>query len=369
MRSLRLATMFTLLVSMLLVGILGQPQSVRAVTQDAAQSVAVPLNLFGATSGNDGNFPSNFYSINPSTGAATLIGPVGFKSVSAMDFNPFTGVLYATGRRTIVNTLVLITINTLTGAGTEVGPLGGGFNVQDMSFRNADAALFAYRQGSLFRINTATGAATLIGPVDAFLDGNALAFSPADTLFHSNDNILSMLNQTTGAKTFVTSLHYPPGLIFPRVAAMKFLPGTSILYGVVVTTGGGGRHLATIDISTGDVALIGQNFDRLDALAWSHGFDLCLQDESNGNILRVNSVTGEYQLTNCQGFTIGGIGTISIRGCLVTLQVNGPDRRVLARIDTCMKSGTAYVQFFPTGRTFSVFDRNTTNNTCVCPGG
>jgi hypothetical protein len=369
MRSLRFAAMFLLLASMLLIGILKQPQSVPAATQDMEQSPAAPSTLFGATAGGDANFPSNFYSINPSTGAATLIGPVGFKGVSAMDFNPFTGVLYATGRRTIGNTLVLITINTLTGAGTEVGPLGSGFNVQDMSFRNADAVLFAYREGSLFRINTATGAATLIGHVDGFFSGNALAFSPTDTLFHSDDNVLSTLSQTTGAKTFVTSLHYPPGLSTPRVAAMDFLPGTSTLYGSVITGGSAVVELATINTSTGDVTVIGQTVAHLDALAWSLGFDLCLQDESNGNILRVNSVTGEYQLTNCQGFTIGGIGTISIRGCLVTLQVNGPDRRVLARIDTCMKSGTAYVQFLSTGRTFSVFDRNTTNNTCVCPGG
>ncbi len=96
-------------------------------------------------------------------------------------------------------------------------------------------------------------------------------------------------------------------------------------------------------------------------------FDLCLQDESNGNILQVNLTTGAYQFTNCHGFTLGGTGAITIKGCYVTLQVNGPDRRVLARIDTCMKSGTASVQVFSPGRTFTVLDRNTTNNTCACP--
>ena len=98
-------------------------------------------------------------------------------------------------------------------------------------------------------------------------------------------------------------------------------------------------------------------------------FDLCLQDESNGNLIQVNSTTGAYQFTNCQGVTIGGIGTITTKGCLVTLQVNGPDRRVLARIDTCMKSGIASVQVLSPSRTFSILDRNTSNNSCVCPGG
>jgi hypothetical protein len=97
-------------------------------------------------------------------------------------------------------------------------------------------------------------------------------------------------------------------------------------------------------------------------------FDLCLQDESNGNILLLNSITGSYQFTNCRGFTISGIGTITVRGCLVTLQVNGSDRRVLARIDTCAKTGTTSIQVLSQGMTLSIIDRNTSNNTCTCLG-
>ena len=120
--------------------------------------------------------------------------------------------------------------------------------------------------------------------------------------------------------------------------------------------------------------MIGQTVNRLDALAWSppagpRSFDLCLQDESAGNILRINSLTGAYQLAICQVFTIDGTGTISTRGCLLTLQVNGPDRRVLVTIDTCRKFASAYVQLFSTGRSVSILDRNTANNTCACPGG
>src|SRR5436853_4168840 len=59
-------------------------------------------------------------------------------------------------------------------------------------------------------------------------------------------------------------------------------------------------------------------------------FDLCLQDESNGNILRINITTGEYHLTNCNGLTVGGIGVLTKRGNQVTLQHNASDRRVMA---------------------------------------
>lgn len=35
-------------------------------------------------------------------------------------------------------------------------------------------------------------------------------------------------------------------------------------------------------------------------------FDVCLQDESNGNILQFSSIAGNYLFTNCRGFSTGG---------------------------------------------------------------
>jgi photosystem II stability/assembly factor-like uncharacterized protein len=98
-------------------------------------------------------------------------------------------------------------------------------------------------------------------------------------------------------------------------------------------------------------------------------FDSCIQDDSNGNVLLVNTNTGDYQFINCRGgTTLSGNAALTRRGCLITLQVNGPDRRLLARIDTCMKSGIATMQVFSPGATFTILDRSTANNTCVCAG-
>jgi uncharacterized delta-60 repeat protein len=97
-----------------------------------------------------------------------------------------------------------------------------------------------------------------------------------------------------------------------------------------------------------------------------NSFDMCLQDDSNGNLLQFNSTTGDYQFTNCTGFTLGGTGVISTRGSIITLQQNGPDRRVLARIDGGVNKGTASVQILSLGTTFTITDRNTLNNTCSC---
>jgi hypothetical protein len=97
-------------------------------------------------------------------------------------------------------------------------------------------------------------------------------------------------------------------------------------------------------------------------------FDACLQDDSNGSILRINTVTGNYQFVICGGLTLSGTATITRRGCLITLQVNGPDLRLQASIDTCRNSATASVQVLSQGRTFTIVDRNTANNPCACPG-
>jgi hypothetical protein len=95
-------------------------------------------------------------------------------------------------------------------------------------------------------------------------------------------------------------------------------------------------------------------------------YDTCLQDDSNGNILQFNSITGEYLFTNCAGLTLGGVGSLVIRGSIITMQENGPDRRVLARIDKSVNRGTASMQILSQGRAFTIMDRNTANNPCAC---
>jgi hypothetical protein len=95
-------------------------------------------------------------------------------------------------------------------------------------------------------------------------------------------------------------------------------------------------------------------------------FDACVQDDSNGNRLEVNLTTGEYQFRNCQGITVGGTGVLTRRGCYVTLQDNRADRRLLSRLDTCAKTGSASLQLFAPAITFTIADRNTTDNACAC---
>lgn len=233
--------------------------------------------LFGAAfSGSNGL--ANLFAIDPITGAATLIGPIGFERVSAMDFGP-DGRLYATAERADgSNTPVLIIIDTVSGAGTEVGPLGGGATgaISDISFRNADGVLFAYDanapQHTIFTIDIQTGAATLLGDTGlSNASGNAMSFDLNDTLFHSQLDSdptpeLNTIDQNTGAATFVRELGTPPPVNFSRFAAMDAQPAAGILYAIYKDNT---DVLAIIDPATGNVTLVGQTAAGMDALAWS----------------------------------------------------------------------------------------------------
>jgi PKD repeat protein len=91
----------------------------------------------------------------------------------------------------------------------------------------------------------------------------------------------------------------------------------------------------------------------------------CMQDASNGSTFQLNTQTGEYAFTICsEGISLSGIGTVTIKGSVVTLQHNPSDRRVLARIDDSVKVGTASVQVFSLGRTFTLSDRNISATLC-----
>jgi 6-phosphogluconolactonase len=95
-------------------------------------------------------------------------------------------------------------------------------------------------------------------------------------------------------------------------------------------------------------------------------FDLCIQDDSSGSTLKINSTTGDYLFTSCSGATVGGRGTITKRGSTITLQHFGIDRRVLSKYDGAVKRATASVQIIPPGVTSTIVDRNTADNSCSC---
>jgi hypothetical protein len=96
-------------------------------------------------------------------------------------------------------------------------------------------------------------------------------------------------------------------------------------------------------------------------------FDICLQDDVNGNLLEFNSTTGEYRFSNCRKkFTLTGRGTVSTKLCKVELKANAPGHSITALANTCVRNGSATVQVSAQRQTYTVNDKNTANNSCSC---
>lgn len=62
--------------------------------------------------------------------------------------------------------------------------------------------------------------------------------------------------------------------------------------------------------------------------------------------------------------SLTGIGKMNMKGCIITLQHNAPDRRVFARLDACTKSGSSEVEAPKTDFKFTITDRNMADNAC-----
>jgi uncharacterized delta-60 repeat protein len=95
-------------------------------------------------------------------------------------------------------------------------------------------------------------------------------------------------------------------------------------------------------------------------------YDVCLQDDNSNNILQMNSQTGDYQFTDCSGVTIQGLGTLNIRGNVISLQHNTANRIIQAKVDNGTKKASASVRLNGQPGIFTISDRNVGNNICHC---
>jgi hypothetical protein len=95
-------------------------------------------------------------------------------------------------------------------------------------------------------------------------------------------------------------------------------------------------------------------------------FNVCLQDDSDpSKVLLFNSFTGEFRFC-CSGTTFIGTGNVIRQGASFTLQVNSTNRRVLARLDSAIGSGSASLESPPGTLRCTIRDRNINDNTCSC---
>ena len=88
-------------------------------------------------------------------------------------------------------------------------------------------------------------------------------------------------------------------------------------------------------------------------------FDIVLQDDSSGDILRFSSTTGVYQFSTSRASTVtmSGTGTTISHGCTISLQDFGWGHRVLASVDTHANRGFASMKMLSLGVTTTITAR------------
>jgi len=202
-------------------------------------------------------FNARLISINPSTGDRTVIGTSVLGPSLAVD--PATGIMYATSIGGVEN---FYSINTSTAAATLIGPLVNADNAVGLDFRS-DGVLFATAKSQsgkggkdLATINTSTGLLTIIGSLGVEKMG-AIAFASDGTLYGATESTMNSggslytINTTTGVATFEIAIldsdsnPHPGGF-----SSIQFGCDGTLYYG-----GGGGLDnggdFGTINIITG----------------------------------------------------------------------------------------------------------------------
>ncbi len=227
--------------------------------------------LYGATSG-----AGSLYTINPATGAATMVHAlVGASNasltygISGLAFQPGTGTLYGSTSPDSPNSgNSLVTINPANGQVTVIGATGTGRAYTDISFA-PNGTLYGWLIGSgastisAATINLTTGAGTSLGSPQTpsgLPDGGGLAVNASGVIYvaanghagapcspsTSCSGALWTINPANGATTTVATLTGGPGSA-PTITALAFSP-SGVLYGIEGGDGGATWNLITISV-------------------------------------------------------------------------------------------------------------------------
>jgi hypothetical protein len=209
-------------------------------------NIVSPLDLACAPDGRlfavEAKNPSpSLFRINPTTGAATLVGNTGLGNLAegGMTFSP-AGVLYATAYIPPVGAANdLVTLDTITGVGTIIGPMTGADDVSALAWSGAtlyglDTRTNLGGNARLHTLNPATGAVltTTVLSTSFTVPLAGMAIDPDTGTFYvatSADNLYTM-NTTSGVLTLVGNMS-TPGL---DVAGIAFLVPEPSMAGLLV---------------------------------------------------------------------------------------------------------------------------------------
>ena len=229
----------------------------------------------GGVARGDVPIAGNLYTINLANGTATLVGAIrlpGAKpiGVTGMAAHPSEGTIYGiTSEQSPNSPRSLVTIDPATGAATLVGELGAVGS--DIAF-DAKGTLYMWLPGTsqLGIVNTSTAFVTPLGKPSAAGSPAGIAIDPQGMVYvtaKGAGGTLDNVDLATGALQVGPPLTGAP--FSTQINSMSFSPSGLLL---AVNSNGGSpasTRLVTINTATGAVATIGNLPDDTDALAFT----------------------------------------------------------------------------------------------------
>jgi hypothetical protein len=253
---------------------------------------AAPV-LYGATGASDTDTlpASNLYTLNPATGAATSVGPIG-KAITGLAFDDTTITLYGVTAGVSLDGTErqLLVINQTNGSSTVVGSLGTN-EIEDIAF-NGKGELFGWNEtgDDLVKIDKASGAVTKVGESGLGVTfGNGVAFNPQGQLFGFLDGDFGhvfRIDPSTGAVTPGAHLSNSPNKTGNMISSADVDCDSVTMWGVV-NDFGASSNLVTIDTASGAITNKGTSVKGLDAIAWAG----CRQTSVGGTVAATLSLS------------------------------------------------------------------------------
>lgn len=229
--------------------------------------------------------------VDTGTGAVTVIGPMGVV-MTDIAFAP-NGKLYG------ISYTKFYEINPATGVATEIGPLGAGGMVALAFDGNGKAYAASNANANLYTIALATGAASVIGAIAAGVKAAGdLAFHEGNLLLSTDARNVADINHVTGAQELS---------VFHGITDLLGLVSTGVDQLWAFT----GTQLGLLNEDAGWSILVqdftGQGLDQI----WGAAFNGNFFSPLNGTGT-ANAITGSAKVEWIQG--LGGDDTISALG-------------------------------------------------------
>lgn len=220
------------------------------------------------------NSGGSLYSVALATGSVAFVAPIRLNGsmplgVTGLAAHPVTGVFYGiTSPLSRNNALSLVTIDPATGNASMIGPLG--IVGSDIAFSRAGILYIWLPESSrLGVVNLATGAVTPIGAERPAGPPAGLAINDENTAFitpNGATGTLDTVDIATGATKAGAQLSGAP--FESTINSMSFTPSGMLL---AVNSNGGSpalTRLVTINAATGAIASIGNLPDDTDGLTF-----------------------------------------------------------------------------------------------------